>query len=482
MTLTSTSLGHLINTTREQMKEVFKLVSYADDVKPAITCMNEFSVVDSACTLLEKASGVKLHRDPSTEKVKFLPLGRWRGVLTQEDIPHQYIRLSDYLDFVGVELRANYIQTRKANGDLLQARIKNTVGPWKAGRFMPLIQRAYSVNSYALSRVWFKCNVVNLRVQDLNYITSQIKSWMYQDLLIKPSELVLFRRTRSGGLGLMNVSVRALALLIRTFLETSVNPKFRHSLFHEHLYRYHVMGELDLPNPGFTPYYDKEFFRVIAHYRTHGSMDVSTMTISQWYSVLLEDKVLMSPATEDSPAALLPIRPEILSPNIDWSPIWQRVRTKGLGNELISFQFKVLHDLLPTQERIARIGLAGEHQELCSQCRLDREDLVHCFFDCPRNSGVGLRLLGCVQQVIPGLSSDAALRLDFGTDLSDIEELAIQGILVCGLKYIWESRLAKKVLNMYRMRAEIEAFISLLRRTRYRNAAVRMEELTQSWN
>ena len=41
----------------EHMKEVFKLVSYADDVKPAITCMNEFSVVDSACTLLEKASG-----------------------------------------------------------------------------------------------------------------------------------------------------------------------------------------------------------------------------------------------------------------------------------------------------------------------------------------------------------------------------------------------------------------------------------------
>ena len=72
--------------------------------------------------MLEKASGVKLHRDPSTEKVKFLPLGRWRGVLTQKDIPYQYIRLSEHLDFVGVEIRASFTQTRKANGEMLQNR------------------------------------------------------------------------------------------------------------------------------------------------------------------------------------------------------------------------------------------------------------------------------------------------------------------------------------------------------------------------
>ena len=468
--------------TREHLKEVFKLVAYADDVKPAISCMNEFNLVDNACNMLEKASGVKLHRDPSTDKVKFLPLGRWRGVLAQEDIPYQYIRLSEHLDFVGVELKATFTQTRKANGDLLQNRIKNRVGSWKAGRFMPLTQRAFSANCYALSKVWFKCNVINLRVQDHGAITSQIKSWMYQDLLIKPSELVLFRSTSVGGLGLINVRIRALAILIRTFLETSVNPKFRHSLFHEHLYRYHIMGELDLPNPGFTPYYDQEFFKLIAYYKNQGTLDVATMTIKQWYTVLLEDKLLMSPATEDSPAVLLPIRPEIRSPQTDWSRVWQNARKRGLGTELSSFQFKVIHDLLPTQERISRIGAAGEPQDLCLHCRLDREDLVHCFFDCPRNKGVGLRLLGCIQQVIPGLSSDAALRLDFVLNLADEEQLAVQGILINGLKYIWEAKLSKKTLTMYRMRAEIEAYISLLRRTRFSNAAVRMEEMVEIWN
>ena len=80
--------------------------------------MQEFHLVDNACALLERASGVKLHRDPSAGKVKFLALGRWRGTLAHEDIP-QYIKLSDHLDFLGVELRATYTQTRMINGDQL---------------------------------------------------------------------------------------------------------------------------------------------------------------------------------------------------------------------------------------------------------------------------------------------------------------------------------------------------------------------------
>ena len=40
-------------------------MAFADDVNPAITTMEEFYLVDNACALLERASGVKLHRDPS---------------------------------------------------------------------------------------------------------------------------------------------------------------------------------------------------------------------------------------------------------------------------------------------------------------------------------------------------------------------------------------------------------------------------------
>ena len=115
---------------------------------------------------------------------------------------------------------------------------------------MPMTMRPYSANTYALSKVWFKCSSVNLRVQDINSINSHVKSWLYQDCFEKPGELVLYQQAEDGGLGLLPVKMRALALLIRSFLETAANPNFRHSLYHQHLYRFHVLRETDLPDPG----------------------------------------------------------------------------------------------------------------------------------------------------------------------------------------------------------------------------------------
>ena len=114
------------------ISETYKLIGI-DDVKPAITSMAEFSLVDQGSLLFEKASGCILHRDPTSGKIKFLPLGRWKGTLTIEDLPVKYIALSDHLDMVGVQLRATHTQTRKSNGDLIQERVKNTINPWRGG-------------------------------------------------------------------------------------------------------------------------------------------------------------------------------------------------------------------------------------------------------------------------------------------------------------------------------------------------------------
>ena len=156
--------------------------------------MNEFTVVDRGSSLFEAASGCKLHRDPASGKVKFLPLGRWKGTLTREDLPMNYIVLSDHLDMVGVKLLATYQKTRKVNCDELVDKVKNTTGAWKAGKFMPLTCRAHSVNTYCLSKTLFKCSSINLRVGDVAKISSHVKSWLYADQLEKPEELVLYRQ------------------------------------------------------------------------------------------------------------------------------------------------------------------------------------------------------------------------------------------------------------------------------------------------
>ena len=97
--------GHIFPPTVETR---YKVIGYIDDIKPAITTMNEFLMVDRGSALFEAASGCVLHRDPTSGKVKLLPLGRWKGTLQQEDLPLKYVALSDHLDMVGVQLKATY--------------------------------------------------------------------------------------------------------------------------------------------------------------------------------------------------------------------------------------------------------------------------------------------------------------------------------------------------------------------------------------
>ena len=433
--------------------------------------------MDNACSILEKASGVKLHRNPAAGKVKFLPLGRWKGTLTKEDHPHQYVTLSDYLDFVEVELRDTFIQTRKTNGDQLQSRIKNTIGPWKTGKFMPLTLRPYSANTYALSKVWFKCSSINLRAQDVNTINSQVKSWLYQDCFEKPSEIVLFRDNTVGGLGLLNVKIRALALLIRSFLETALHPAFRHSLYHEALFRYHVLTDDSLPNPGFPPYYDAEFFNTIKHYHETSPMNIAVMTIKEWYRVLLDDQVLMN-NNGNMASSLVPVRVEELSTETDWAVTWSLARLKGLDSDLTAFLFKLLHCLLPSQDRVSRITrIQTQNIGLCLLCHTEVEDLQHAFFSCRHSCVAGLALLGYLQVLCPNISQEDALHLQLGHDLAVQEQLAAVCLLATGLQYIWSTRVEKKSVILFKMRSEIEAKISVLRRTRYSSAGDKIAEM-----
>ena len=77
--------------------------------------MAEFTLVETETGTFEAASGCELHRDPTSGKVKFLRLGRWRDSLQEEDLPPmcRYITFSDHLNMLGMPLFASYQETRQ---------------------------------------------------------------------------------------------------------------------------------------------------------------------------------------------------------------------------------------------------------------------------------------------------------------------------------------------------------------------------------
>ena len=452
------------------IEQCYKLIGYADDNKPAITTMEEFHTVDHSLALFEKASGCKLHCDPLTKKCKFLPLGRWRTTLQQTDIPCEYMTLSDHLDMVGVTLMASWAKTRKANGDALQLKVKNTINPWKAGKFLPITQRGWSLNCYALSKVWFKAKSVDLRVADLKSITSSCKSWLYQDLLAKPEEMILHRPPHYGGLGLQHIKYKSLAGFITTFLQSAANPAFQSNLLHTLLYRKHVLGEEDVPGvpAQLPPYFSLELFNTIKTVKNETPLNIVSMSERDWSRLLTEDYVTMKVHNVGEPREFCPSKPELLSPATDWVLSWSMCRQKGLSPDLSSFLWKLLHNLLCSQQRLHRRGVSPS--PICKLCNTEEGTLQHELIGCHHNANIGQELLTSLKNHIPSLTEESLLRLEF-VNLDPDLHLPVTILTAVTLSYLWKERSTGSRVRAYQVRSEMEQTIAMLRTTRLSSTA-----------
>ena len=409
-------------------------------------------------------------------KCKFLTLGRWRNTLQQADIPVNYMTLSDHLDMVGVTLMASWTKTRKANGDVLQAKVDNTIRPWKAGKFMPVTQRGWSINSFALSKVWFRSKCVELRVCDIKKLTSSCKSWLYQDMLVKPEEMILHRPHQHGGLGLHPVKYKAMAGYITTFIQTAANPKFQSNLLHSLLYRKHVLGEdvPGAPNPP-PPYLTPELFSTIRKVKEETDLNIVKMSEKDWSRFLTEEYITMSPTVGSDQRDFIPCKSELASPATDWSLSWAACRQPGVPPELASFLWRMMLNLLCTQSKLYRMGTTQSPECKMPGCN-DDGTLEHELLFCSKNNGVGQKLMNCLQQSVPGLQPDAALRLEHG-DIGPETSLPLTLVTAIILQSVWKEREAKTSVRPHSVRADMEQYINLLRKTRHTTTTAMLESM-----
>ena len=191
------------------------------------------------------------------------------------------------------------------------------------------------------------------------------------------------------------VKWKALACLIRTFLELAAHPRYNHSQFLSTLYRVHVLGE-DLQCPATPPYYNSAFFNIIKDARESG-LNVSTMTNRQWYYHLLRD-------TTSGPS-----RAESAHPDTDWPAVWRKVRLPCLGSEESSHVFRLLHDLLPSEGRLSQVlpGTPPTCKHGCPGSPV--ADTTDCFLMCRLTSEVGQWLLRLVSIFDTRTTSDKLL-------------------------------------------------------------------------
>ena len=186
------------------------------------------------------------------------------------------------------------------------------------------------------------------------------------------------------------------------------------------------------------------------------------MSTGQWVRLLTEDGLTMEMVAGQH--QYIPCRAERNSPNNDWTVSWRLCRLPGLGSDLITFNFKLLHGLLVTRQRLHHLTPAAT--AACSHCQAQvEEDLPHALVDCSYNNGAGQALFQAVQVHVPELTVVSLLRLELPSLEAD-DELCIVTMISAILQEIWSKRLTKSRIHLYDIRATLEARCLLLRKSR----------------
>ena len=146
---------------------------------------------------------------------------------------------------------------------------------------------------------------------------------------------------------------------------------------------------------------------------------------------------------------------------------WRICRLRGLGSDLSSFNFKLLHGLLVIKQRLHQFTPGTP--STCSHCDHQvEEDLQHALIHCSFNNGVGQSLLSVAQNHIPDITSASLLCLKL-FNLPEDSELPMVTLLSATLLAIWEKRYSKLRISPYDIRATLEARCQLLRETRFKS-------------
>ena len=168
-----------------------------------------------------------------------------------------------------------------------------------------------------------------------------------------------------------------------------------------------------------------------------------------------------------------------MSPGTDWEHCWKLARLLGLGPDNITFLFKLLHQILPTQERVARTKPRTSPNCKIQGCLGDMEEnLPHALLYCSANDGVGLKLLQYLQETHHDIQADAALRLELPVE--EDQELPVVWVTANVLRSIWNLRQSGKRVRPYLVRSKLEAEINLRRETRFNTHVPKIEEIVNN--
>ena len=220
------------------------------------------------------------------------------------------------------------------------------------------------------------------------------------------------------------------------------------------------------------PHTTQTVFARIREVREEGLLNISTLDTAKWYRALLEINVTHT-VNDNGVQVPRTCRIESKYPLMDWEQTWNLAVTPGLPSDQTIFLWQMLHDILqPGRDS------SDSACQTCDLCTMEAEDNIqHALLQCSFNSANSL-ILRTIQTILPNAqpSQVVLLQLPVEEDL----RLPITFLISSCLSQVWQSRKLKKPSPLTSIRANLEAGVQILRKSRHWKAALKVEELLNS--
>ena len=221
-------------------------------------------------------------------------------------------------------------------------------------------------------------------------LQSCIRSWVSQELLKNPPEVLLYRDTSEGGLGLVNVHARAMANLIKNFVHI-----VHESLYMSTVFKAFVLEEDEckalVRKPSFFP---EIVYVLIKEAITDMRGNIFSLSTKQWQERLTMRSVTHVRDPLTSCHSLLPTTAEEKAPQIDWNRCWSNMRLKGLSPLQKSTLFKLCHGLFPNGKLLHKFKMVKS--PTCQFCP-ETDDKMH-FMYCQQAGTIGKTVMRALSQ------------------------------------------------------------------------------------
>ena len=187
------------------------------------------------------------------------------------------------------------------------------------------------------------------------------------------------------------------------------------------------------------------------------------MTSKAWYQFLLNKSILQEQIVDpdgNTQWENRKVKAELLRPDLDWEALWRRARQRGLSNTARTFLWRMLHNLLPTGERLNRILPRTNPSNICLHCNLGEIDNIysHTFTQCTHSAEVMTWLIDTLSTLDPTIIHNDIIWLQF----TEEHELVATWIVAESLEYSWAKRMSNEMINMDQLLAHLRTTVSFM--------------------